>query len=160
MQLEAEVGTEQIVAEVTGFACLLERGLEDLVAVEDLAVDIVVADLRAKHVAGDRHTLDQLVRVVAQDIAVLEGARLALVAVADDVLVALEGARHEAPLQACREARTAATAQRAGLELGNDVVARYLLGDDAAQRLVAAMGDIGRERTRIVEFLRPAADLG
>jgi ubiquinone/menaquinone biosynthesis C-methylase UbiE len=88
VQLEAEVGTEKLVAQVAGFARFLQRGLEDLVAVEDLAVDVVVADLRAQHVAGDRHALDQLVRVVAQDVAVLEGARLALVAVADDVLVA------------------------------------------------------------------------
>src|SRR5574340_53593 len=50
-------------------------------------------------------------------------------------------------------------AQRAGLEFGDDVVTLHLLGDDAAQCLVAAVRDIGRERCRVVDRLRPAADL-
>jgi uncharacterized small protein (DUF1192 family) len=55
---------------------------------------------------------DDDVRVVAKDVAVLEGARLALVRVADQVLLARELARHEAPLQAGGKARAAATTQR------------------------------------------------
>jgi hypothetical protein len=68
------------------------------------------------------------VRVVAQDVAVLEGARLALVGVADDVLLRRETARHEAPLQAGREAGAAAAAQRGLLQLGDDGLGGDLLG--------------------------------
>src|SRR5262249_52421584 len=60
------------------------------------------------------------------------------VRVADDVLLAGEGLRHEAPLETRREARAAAAAQRRFLHLGDDSLGRHLRLDDLAQRLVAA----------------------
>ena len=44
VQLEAEARAEDVVAEVAGGARFLERLLEALVDLEDLAVDVVVAD--------------------------------------------------------------------------------------------------------------------
>ena len=44
VQLEAEVAAEDVVAEEAGGARFLERFLEALVDVPDLAVDVVVAD--------------------------------------------------------------------------------------------------------------------
>ena len=111
VQLEAAVGAEDLVAEIAGGARFLERFLEALVDLEDLAVDVVVGDLRAHRVRRDRHPFDDDVRVEHQDVAVLAGARLAFVGIADEVLRARELARHEAPLQAGREARAAAAAQ-------------------------------------------------
>src|SRR5690606_12871812 len=75
---------------------------------------------------------------VAQDVAVLERARLALVRVADQVLVARELLRHEAPLEARREARAPPAAKRALLHLGDDRRRRSLLREDPPERLVAA----------------------
>jgi hypothetical protein len=63
-------------------------------------------------------------RVVAQDIAILEGARLAFVGIADDVLVARESPRHEAPLQAGRKTRAATAAQNRLLDFGDDLILR------------------------------------
>ena len=88
---------------------------------EELAADVVVADGRAHRVAADRHALDQRVRVVAQDVAVVAGAGLALVGIADDVFLARRVARHEAPLHAGRKARAAAAAQAGGLHLLDDL---------------------------------------
>ena len=54
--------------------------------VVELAADIDVAGVRAHREAGDQAAFDQLVRVVAHDVAVLAGARLALVGVDDEVV--------------------------------------------------------------------------
>jgi hypothetical protein len=63
-------------------------------------------------------------RVVADDVAVLEGTRLAFVGIADEVFLARELARHEAPLQAGRETGAAAAAQARGLQVGDDLFRR------------------------------------
>ena len=112
VELEGELAAEDVAAEQARLARLAQRLLAALVDVPDLAVDVVVAARAAHRVAADDHALDQRVRVVAQDVAVLERPGLALVGIADDVLVAGEVARHEAPLEAGREARAAAPAQR------------------------------------------------
>src|SRR3569623_2737016 len=41
MQLEAELGTAQLITEVTGLARLLQRTLEDVLDLVDFAVDVV-----------------------------------------------------------------------------------------------------------------------
>ncbi len=91
---------------------LFERGLEMLVRLPELPTNVVVTDRRADHVTADGHALDQLVRVITQDIAILERARLALVGIAHDVFLSRRVARHERPLQARRETRAATAAQR------------------------------------------------
>src|SRR5690606_12756255 len=89
-------------------------------------------------IAGDGHALDHRVRVVAQDVAVLAGARLGLVRVAQDVLLARRIARHEAPLQAGREAGAATAAQARLLDHLDDLLRRDLLGEDLAPGGVTA----------------------
>ena len=109
MQVEVDAGALDVLAEEPGRIGFRERRLEPRIGLrEELAADVVVADGRAHGVAADRHALDHRVRVEAQDVAVVAGARLALVRVADDVLLAGGAARHEAPLHAGREARAAA----------------------------------------------------
>src|SRR5690606_7572804 len=155
VQLETEAGAADVVAEQAGRTRLFERGLEAFVDLEDLAVDVVVAHGDAHGVRRDRHAFDDDERVVQQDVAVLAGARLALVGVAHEVLLARELARHEAPLQAAGEARAAAPAQGRFLDGGDDLVlreplgARAVLAEDPAQRLVAA--------ARLVVLERPVA---
>ena len=73
------------------------------------------------------------VRVVAQDVAVLEGARLAFVGIADEVLLRRGIARHEAPLQAGRESpRRRARAAPDFLTSAMTCLGRDLLGEDLA----------------------------
>src|SRR5690606_9240552 len=75
-------------------------------------------------------------------VAVLECTRLAFVGIADQILLARQGTRHEAPLQAGGEARTATAAQRRRLDFSNDVIGRHSRGQDLAQGFVAAALDV------------------
>ncbi len=81
-------------------------------------------------------------RVVAQDVAILESARLAFIRIAHDVLVTGKRSRHETPLEASRETRPAATAQNGFLDLVDDVLLRQLLFENAPQGGVATPLDV------------------
>ncbi len=129
---------EDALAEEAGGVGLVECRLEALVLGPDLAVDVVVADAGTHRVAGDRHALDHHVRVVAQDVAVLERPGLAFVRIADDVLLTGKLPRHEAPLEPRRKARPAAPAQRRLLQFGDDRIGRHVALENLAQRGVAA----------------------
>src|SRR5690606_26227032 len=85
---------------------------------------------------------------------VLAGARLGFVRIAEDVLLHAAVLGHEAPLQACREARAAAAAQAGLLDHLDHVRGRDLLGQDLAQRLVAAGLEVVLVRPRLVEMQR------
>jgi hypothetical protein len=76
-------------------------------------------------------------RVVAQDIAVLARARLALIGVADHVLRARELARHERPLEAGGEPGAAAPAQRGLLQLRDEILGLYLFTQYFSERSIA-----------------------
>src|SRR6185295_6251517 len=142
VQLELEAAAQDVVAEVPRVARLVQRLLEALVDLEDLAVDVVVADGRAHRVGGDRHAFDQDVRVVGEDVAILAGAGLAFVGIAHQVLLHRQGTRHEAPLQAGWEAGTTAATQPRSLDLGHHLLGRHggsaVLAEDLLQRAVAA----------------------
>ncbi|MNI25141.1 hypothetical protein D3C73_787800 [compost metagenome] len=142
MQLEAVVRTQDLVAQEAGGARLFQRFLEAFIHLEDFAVDVVVADADAHGVGRDRHAFNHDVRIEAQDVAVLERARLAFVRVADEVLLAGERARHEAPLQAGREARAATAAQTRRLDFGDHVFRLHAGGQDLLQGFVAAALDV------------------
>jgi len=156
MQLEREIGAENLVTQIAGCTRLFKGFLEALVDVEDLAVDVVVAGLHAHRVGRDRHAFDDDVRVVAQDVAILERPRLALIRIAHEVLRALELPGHEAPLQSGRKTRTTATTQTRSLDFGNHLLGREPFLQDFAQRLVSVarfivfqVPAIGRIQTRI-----------
>src|SRR6056297_3832839 len=90
--------------------------------------------------------------VVAQDLPVVTGARLALVGVADDVFLHRRAARHEAPLQPGGEARAATAFQPRLLHLLDDGLGSEFALEDALPRLVAAHLAIGLEAPG---FVRP-----
>jgi hypothetical protein len=108
----------------------------------DFAVHIVVTAVRAHRIGGDRHAFDDGMGVKTHDVTVLECSGLTFVGVANDVLVAREGARHERPFQASREASTATTAQDGFLDFADDVFLGHLGFQDALQLRVAATGHI------------------
>ena len=87
-------------------------------------------------VAGDDHALEHLVRVLVDDLLVLERARLGFVGVADEVdrLAAL--AIHEGPLEPAGEAGAAAAAQAGDHDLLPELLR-------AAERLAIGQG-LGR----------------
>src|SRR5690606_8038745 len=129
-----------------------------LVIFPDLAVDIVVTDPRAQRVGRDGHALDQLMRVVTDDVAVLERAGLALIRVADQIFNAVVVTRHETPLETGRKTCAAAAAQAGELDLSDDVRRLDLLGDDTLQLLIAAEPDIGFQTGRFPLGDGPQAD--
>ena len=117
VQLEVEAAAQDVLPQQSGRAGLVNGGPDALGGVHVLTPDVDVPHRGAHGVRGDDHALDQLVRVLGEQVAVLEGAGLGFVRVADDVVrfAVLQG--HERPLQARREARAAAPAQAGFLHL-------------------------------------------
>src|SRR6185437_16161339 len=98
-------------------------------------------------------------RIEAQDVAILAGTGLGLVRVAQDVFLARRIARHERPFHPGREARTAASAQRAFLQLVDDRRRVGLLGQDLLPRLPTAGLAITVDRPRRIEMQRGVDNL-
>src|SRR5260370_16101983 len=99
--------------------------------VVELAADVDVGGADPHPGPGQEAALDQLVRIVAQDVAVLAGAGLALVGVDDQIGWPVAGLRHERPFEPGREAGAAAPAQPRFLAFADDPVAalvEHLLG--------------------------------
>jgi len=135
MQLERELAAHDLVAQETGGARLFQRFFETGVLGPDFAVDIVIADGDAHRISANGHAFDQRMGIVTNDVAVLESARFAFICIADEVFLARELARHEAPLQAGRKTRAATAAQGRSLEVGDDLFRRDFLFQDTPQAL-------------------------
>jgi hypothetical protein len=150
MDVEIEIPARAggVLAQQPGLIGLVDRGLQHHVLVEILAAHIDVAGMGPHADARDQAALDQRMRIVADDVAVLAGARLGLIAIHDEVgwTPVRIGLGHEAPLHAGREAGAAAATQAGLLQLLDDPVAA--LGDDrrravpvpAAHRLLQVPG--------------------
>jgi hypothetical protein len=163
MDDDAQVGfrAENLRAEEALFRRFLDRLDQPRVAEVILAANVDEGDLRLDRKGAHDDAFDQLVRVVLHDDAVFEGARLRLVGVDDEVT--RHGRRQEAPLHARREARAAAPADAARLDLLDD-----LFGFHGRQHafggFVAAIGDVGVDGVAVLladacgeeAFLHPA----
>ena len=109
------------------------------------AADVDVGELHVVREARDDHALDQLVRILVDDLAILERARLGFVGVADQINRLAAPAIHEAPLEAARKTRAAATAQAGKL---------HVIADLFLRRFLFAVGQINRRhRKRLLERL-------
>ncbi len=126
VDIDVEIpAVDVVLADQLGLVGLLDRGLHDLALTHVFAADVDVAGVGLHREAGDQAPLDEQVRVMPHDLAVLAGARLGLVGVDHQVVGTpfphLLG--HERPLQAGREACAAAAAQARGLGVVDDPVA-------------------------------------
>src|ERR1019366_7250512 len=74
-------GTQDVLSEEVLGSGFLQRAIEYLRALGKLATDIDVGEVDVIRVAGDDHTLEQLVRVFVEDLLVLERAGLRFVGV-------------------------------------------------------------------------------
>ena len=108
MQLKTKTAAQNVVTQQAGSAGFVQGLFKTLVALEDLTMDVVVADCNAHRIASDDHALNNNVRVELQDIAVFAGAGLALVRITNQVFLTRKFTRHEAPLQASWKTRAAA----------------------------------------------------
>ena len=113
-----------VLADQLGVIGLLHRRLEALALADELAADVDVGDVRIHGAAGEQAALDEVMRIVPQDLAVLAGAGLGLVGV-DEQLVRppVVDLGHEGPLERGGEPCPAAAAQARGLDLVGDPVA-------------------------------------
>ncbi len=113
VHIEIEVPAMHIVlADQLGLVGLIDRRLQPLALADEFAADIDVAGMRGHGAAGDQAALDQQMRIVAHDLAVLAGAGLGFVGIDHEIMRPLaQGLGHERPLQAGRKAGAAAPAQ-------------------------------------------------
>ena len=125
---------------------LEDRGVDDVGLLDVLAADVDERLLRARREGGDDHALDEHVRALLHELAVLERAGLGFVGVADEVLVDVD-LRDERDLLAAREARAAAAAQAGGDQLVGDLGGRHRR-QHLAQRLVAAAALVDVDRVQ------------
>ena len=135
---------------------------EDLRAEGEFAADIDIGEMHVVGVAGDDHALEHLVRVLIDDLLVLEGAGLRFIGVADEInRLGVFGGIDEAPLHAAGKSRAAASAQTGGLDLGDDV--RAFHGEGLFQNLVAVVTQITVDIvgvTRLVDVLEDQSVFG
>src|SRR2546427_385398 len=123
------------------FSGPIERNQSAPRATRELAADVDVGGVAADGVRGDDDALEELVGVVLDDLAVLEGARLALVGVDGEIdgLLALLG--QKAPLHAGREAGAAPPAEVRGLHHLDQLLGRAGR-ERLARRRVAAVLEV------------------
>src|SRR5665213_2791613 len=114
-----------VLADQLGLIGLIDRGLQMLALAYELSAHIDVAGVRAHREAGDQAALDQKMRIVPHDLAVLAGAGFRFVGIDHEIArpAVLGFLWHERPFQAGRETRPAAPAQARGLHLVDDPVA-------------------------------------
>ena len=156
-----------VLADQPGVVGLLHRGFKILPLADELAANVDIGNVCAHGPPGEQAPLDQVVRVVTQDLAVLAGAGLGLVGIDEElartaVIDAFLG--HEGPFQRGRETGAAAATQARALDLVDDPVATVvdeLLGvHPAAARLgafeapVAGAVEVGEDAILVSEHQR------
>ena len=116
-----------VLADELGLIGLVHRRLQALALADEFAANIDVAGVGVHGEAGDQAALDQEMRVVPHDLAVLAGAGLGFVGIDHEIMRAAVGLLgHERPFQPGREAGAAAPAQARSLHLVDDPVAALL----------------------------------
>ncbi len=110
-EMERLARAQQIVAEISARISRGDRRIEGDMRMGVFAAQINVAPGRPDRQTGDRHALDQHERVAFHDHAVRKRTGIALIGVADNVLLIGWRIEHGPPLDAGREGGATATAQ-------------------------------------------------
>ena len=155
--IDTELRPHDVLADVPLGVGLVERLGEILLSGGHLASHIQEALAETERVAGDEAALDQLVRVTLHEKAILVGAGLGLVAVDHEVVRELAG-RHEAPLDARREAGATTAEHDSVADLFVDIGRRAVEG--AAQAVVAIGGLVALEGVGVLVDEAAGDDLG
>ena len=152
LQIEVETRPEDVLAEQAVILRLPDRDAHALDGQGVFVADVDETPLRPDRFRADDHPLDDGMRIGFQDGPVHERARVALVAVADEIFRQTRLAPAEGPFPPGGKAGAAASPEARVGDLGDDFVRRHA-GQGLAQGLVAVVGD------RLLDFLRidPAA---
>ncbi len=134
-QVKIKSRAKNIFPQVAALVSFANRRFHNVQHIAIFAADIDVSVMRIDGTARDGDAFDQLVRVHFHQRAVFTSPRLRLVGVTDYVFGLRRILRHERPLQASREACSAAAAQAGFLDLVNNRFRGHLL-QRFIQRLV------------------------
>src|SRR5208283_2726685 len=155
--VELEPAAQDVVAQNAVFPRLFDRAVQPVDGQGILRADIDDAFRRAHHVSADDHAFDQGVRIALDLIAIHVRAGIALVRVADDVLLVGLGLGHEFPLIPREISSAAASTQLGSLDLLEDVL-RAASDQDFVQGLIASDGDVFFDVVGIDESAIPQND--
>src|SRR5207245_10623705 len=137
---DVKVGAENILTQRLLRPRLLDGALEDFCALGKLAPYIYVSGVDIEGVTGNQDALEQLVRILMNNVTILESARLRLVGIANQIHRLLLVRFNKAPLHPGWETSTTTSAQRRSLNLVKNVGRRH--GNGFFQLLVAAIIDV------------------
>src|SRR5260370_3926316 len=153
LQVVVEVASQNFLSEKRGTITAANLFAEDFFLKIIFVADVEDAALRSSDQARYDHALDEQVRQVGHDKAVLDGAGLAFVGVADDVFDGIGLLADKVPLHAGRKSGTAHAFKFGGFELCEDVVPSTRLHEFANDAVLFAIA-IG------IGFARDARLLG
>ena len=148
LDLEAELGLADVGTEEAGALGLADGRLEPVHRQRVLGADVDEALVGPDRIGGDGHALQDPVGVGLQHGAVHEGPGVALVGIADDVLLLGGHLGDGGPLEPRGVAAAAAPAQPAGGHLPQDL-RRGHLGEGLDHPGIAADGDVALEALRV-----------
>ena len=130
MQIESDPRSQQVFAKPACLTRLRDRFFEPLINRPDFAVDIDIPFRNPHGICRDQHALDHGMRIVPENVTVLERPRLALVRIADEIHLILVAFRHEPPFQRRRKTGAAPSAQSRIPHFGDDFLRRHPFGKD------------------------------
>src|SRR5215471_4588886 len=123
VKLDIESRSKNVFSKKIVLARFLNGALEDSRALWEFATYVDVGSARIKCITRDQHSLEQLVRIVMNYVAILKSARLGFVSVADQIDRPLFVRLDKAPFQATGETRAAAAAESRVFDFVDDVIA-------------------------------------
>src|SRR5271170_405479 len=147
-EVEIKSAAENIFAEKAFGVGFGDGGFQDVNDVAIFSADVSVALIRSDSAAGDHHTFDQLMRVHFEQRTIFGSARLALVAICENVFWLGDIFGNEAPLHTGGETGAAAAAQIRLFHFVDNLVGCHLL-QGFFQSLVAVALQVGVNGTRI-----------
>ena len=146
--VEIEGGLEDAGPEQAELLGLLDGGLEALNRQRVFGPHVDETLVGADRIGSDDHSLDDTVRITLQHAPVHEGARVALVGVADDILAGRVGLGDGGPFEAGRIPRPAPPAQPA-LGDGRDDLLRAHFAQNIPHRPISLGRNVGLDPVRI-----------
>ena len=127
----------------------LDLALHDRDLLAIFVADVDPTAPGAGHEGGEDHPLEDEVGMAREQFAVLEGSRLALVAIADDILLLPGRPPDVVPLLLCRHPRAPHAAQVGHLQLLDHPFARAA-GHEGPHRLVVSRAVVGIDPPRLI----------
>ena len=135
-----EIRAENIFADEVLLARFLYRVLENPGAFRKFAANINVSRARIEREARDKDSLEKLVRIFVDNVAIFESSRLGFVGVADQINRLLFIGLDETPFHAAGKTGAAASAQTRRFDFVHDFGARHC--NRFFQLLVAAVAHV------------------